>query len=177
MLGWVSGLRTTSSTTSRGDFWALRASTPTLRQWRNAASRGRRRSAASETGISPAPPCRAMAHPIILSLSLSLSLSQAGFLLWKTESQRELSGTGLRSQCWKYVYVERRREWGDKGYCCKFQRRLRKCYAVAVNVPGSTNFVLLSSDSGVSSQVMFQQTDKSSSSTLSKERHFIKSNL
>ena len=73
MLGWVGGLRTTSSTTSRGDFWALRASTPTLRQWRNAASRGRRRSAASETGISPAPPCRAMAHPIILSLSLSLS--------------------------------------------------------------------------------------------------------
>ena len=109
--------------------------------------------------------------------SLSLSLSQAGFLLWKTESQRELSGTGLRSQCWKYVYVERRREWGDKGYCCKFQRRLSKCFTVAVNVPGSTNFVLLSSDSGVSSQVMFQQTDKSSSSTLSKERHFIKSNL
>ena len=75
MLGWVGGLRTTSSTTSRGDFWALRASTPTLRQWRNAASRGRRRSAASETGISPAPPCRAMAHPIILSLSLRGRLS------------------------------------------------------------------------------------------------------
>ena len=175
MLGWVGGLRTTSSTTSRGDFWALRASTPTLRQWRNAASRGRRRSAASETGISPAPPCRAMAHPIILSLSLS----QAGFLLWKTESKRELSGTGLRSQCWKYVCIEteRRREWGDKGYCCKFWRWLSKCFTVAVNVPGSSNFVLLSSGSGVSSQVMFQQTDKSSSSTLSKERHFIKSNL
>ena len=126
MLGWVGGLRTTSSTTSRGDFWALRASTPTFRQWRNAASRGRRRSAASESGISPAPPCRAMAHPIILSL-------------WKTESQRELSGTGLRSQCWKYVYVERRRKWGDKGYCCKFQRWLRKRFMVAVNVPGSRN--------------------------------------
>ena len=58
------GLRTTSSTTSRGDFWALRASTPIFRQCRIAASHGSRRSAASVTGMSPAPPCTAMAHPI-----------------------------------------------------------------------------------------------------------------
>lgn len=55
---------TTSSTTSKAGFPALRASTPICRQWWRAASRGCRRSGDKDRGMSPAPPCSAMAHPI-----------------------------------------------------------------------------------------------------------------
>lgn len=55
---------TTSSTTSRGGWLDLRAETPMVRQWRRAASRGSLRWGGRERGISPAPPWRAIAHPI-----------------------------------------------------------------------------------------------------------------
>ena len=57
-------IHTTSSTTSRGAMLDLRALTPIWRQWRRASSRGWRRSGGSEYGMSPAPPCRAIAQPI-----------------------------------------------------------------------------------------------------------------
>lgn len=57
-------LGTTSSTTSRGGLLALRAATPRLRQRRRVASRGSRLSGGSVSGMSPAPPWSAIAHPI-----------------------------------------------------------------------------------------------------------------
>lgn len=64
--GWcfVMYIYTTSSTTSRGGWLDLRAETPMVRQWRRAASRGSLRWGGRERGISPAPPWRAIAHPI-----------------------------------------------------------------------------------------------------------------
>lgn len=114
------GLRTTSSTTSRGDFWALRASTPIFRQCRIAASRGSRRSAASVTGMSPAPPCTAMAHPIS-----TLSQPQVVFPS-KTERDRESWSLVCEFSVgsWKYQYMYKRREW--IWCCCKFQKWLIK---------------------------------------------------
>ena len=55
---------TTSSTTSSGGRLVWRAATPIWRQWRRAASRGSRRSGGRESGMSPAPPCNAIAQPI-----------------------------------------------------------------------------------------------------------------
>lgn len=63
---------TTSSTTSSGGRLALRAATPSSRQWRRAASLGARRSAGSDSGMSPAPPWSAIAQPIRLSLTADL---------------------------------------------------------------------------------------------------------
>lgn len=57
--------RTTSSATSKGGLPDLRAETPRSRQCRRAVSRGIRRSSGRSIGISPAPPCSAIAHPTI----------------------------------------------------------------------------------------------------------------
>uniref|UniRef100_A0A7C9D2C4 Uncharacterized protein n=1 Tax=Opuntia streptacantha TaxID=393608 RepID=A0A7C9D2C4_OPUST len=82
--GWFSNSRTTSSTTSSGERPFLKAAIPTSRQWRRPASRGSLFSRGRSTGMSPAPPCSAIAHPIafpsqsLRSLSLSLQEKRWG---------------------------------------------------------------------------------------------------
>jgi hypothetical protein len=62
----------------------LRAATPIWRQWWRAASRGRRRSAGSESDISPAPPCSAIAHPIFYALLAPLfTVSLSIYFRWR----------------------------------------------------------------------------------------------
>jgi len=71
---WVRGKCTTSSTTSMAGRLEFRAEIPRLRQRVRSCFASSWRSS-GRLGSTPAPPCTAIAHPPILSLSLSLSLS------------------------------------------------------------------------------------------------------
>jgi hypothetical protein len=80
----------------------LRALTPICRQWRSAASRGSRRSAASESGMSPAPPCKAMAHPILSQAVSSFPLkSERERAEWSWSEKQLCEVVNIYRMIWK----------------------------------------------------------------------------